>query len=140
MQNILNKISFLRNSYTGKRIETQDIILYQRKLKLNNFPCIPEDYIKFLHQYNSLAGDNFWLFGINPRKNSDMDIIFENIAINHPNKEQHLILGFDDVCYFSWNQQILSYQLIDKNDFEVLNNYQTCHEALNDFLGLYKYE
>lgn len=138
MQNILNKIVFSENTYTGKNIDIKELIFYQRKLRLNNFPCIPEDYIKFLHQYNSLIGNNFWLFGIKPRKNNDMDIIFENIAINHPNKKQCLILGFDDVCYLIWNQQTLSYQLIDKNDFEVLNNYQTCSNALTDFLGLNK--
>ena len=138
MQNILTKISDLADTYKGKKLELQQVILYQRKLKLNNLPTIPKDYIKFLYQYNSLIGDNFWLFGINPRNNNDMDIIFENIAINHPNKKQGLILGFDDVCYFTWNQQTLSYQLIDKSDFEVLNNYQICSNALIDFLGLNK--
>ena len=138
MQNILTKISDLADTYKGKKLELQQVILYQRKLKLNNLPTIPKDYIKFLYQYNSLIGDNFWLFGINPRNNNDMDIIFENIAINHPNKKQCLILGFDDVCYFTWNQQTLSYQLIDKSDFEVLNNYQICSNALIDFLGLNK--
>ncbi len=142
MQNLLAKISRLDNAYTGYKIDAHDIILYQRFLMVNKFPTMPEDFIKLLHEYNSLCLDGINLFGLHPRGNSEFDIISENALISHPQAQDNLILGFDELEYLVWNQAQNCYQTIDKDSFQVLNTYKTCETALLEFLKLsddYKY-
>ena len=136
MQTVLYKIKHLKGAYTGKKIDTEAVILYQRKLKLNNMPPLPQDWITFLHAYNSLSHDGVNLFGLHPRDETDMDILYENILIEQIPHETLLILGMDELDYLAWNEESKAYQRIDKGSLEVLNTYKNCKIALSDFLSL----
>ena len=136
MQTVLYKIKHLKGAYTGKKIDTEAVILYQRKLKLNNMPPLPQDWITFLHAYNSLSHDGVNLFGLHPRDETDMDILYENILIEQIPHETLLILGMDELDYLAWNEESKAYQRIDKGYLEVLNTYKNCKIALSDFLSL----
>ena len=136
MQETLDKISRLGNSYTGRKLAAEDIILCQRQLMLNDMPQIPDDYLQLLHHFNSLNTDGANLFGISPRGNADFDILHENALINLPKHNQNLVLGFDELEYLVWNTAAKFYQTIDKDSFQVLNTYQSCETALLEFLKL----
>lgn len=136
MQTALDKIKHLKGAYTGKKVDTETVILYQRKLMLNNMPPLPQDWITFLHAYNSLSHDGVSLFGLHPRDETDMDIVYENILIENIPHEKLLILGMDELDYLAWNEKAKVYQRIDKGSFEVLNTYKNCKIALSDFLSL----
>lgn len=136
MQTVLDKIKHLKGAYTGKKIDTEAVILYQRKLKLNNMPPLPQDWITFLHAYNSLSHDGVNLFGLHPRDETDMDILYENILIENIPHETLLILGMDELDYLAWDEGSKAYQRIDKGSLEVLNTYKNCKIALSDFLSL----
>ena len=136
MKNLVDKIANLTNSYTVKKLDVEQLILTQRKLKLNNMPEIPMDYIKVLHQYNSLMCDGCCIFGVSPCDDNRLDLIIENALIQNPNRENCLILGWSELEFLQWHQQLKHYQIIDKYDFEVLKTYQTCELALMDFLRL----
>ena len=136
MKNLVDKLNNLTNSYTGKKLDVEQLILAQRKLKLNNMPEIPSDYIKVLHQYNSLMCDGCCVFGVKPCDDNRLDLIAENTFIQNPNRENCLILGWSELEYLQWHKQLKCYQIIDKYDFEVLKIYQTCELALMDFLRL----
>ena len=130
MQTVLDKIKHLKGAYTGKKIDTEAVILYQRKLMLNNMPPLPQDWITFLHAYNSLSHDGVNLFGLHPRDETDMDILYENILIEQIPHETLLILGMDELDYLAWNEESKAYQRIDKGSFEVLNTYKNCMRSL----------
>lgn len=136
MHNILAKIDTLGTAYTGRPLKSEDIILCQRRLLLNNRPAIPADYIELLHAYNSLSYEGSQLFGIDPRGNTDLDILYENALLPLPAPEQNLVLGFDELELFIWNCGQNCYQTIDKDSFQVLNTYKTCAAALLEFLKL----
>lgn len=136
MQNILAKIRCLGSAYTGKSADSEAIILCQRRLLLNRRPAIPADYLELLHAFNSLSYDGSHLFGIRPRPESDLDILYENALIELPEPGSALVLGLDEMEYLIWNNRQKSYQTIDKDSFQVLNTYKTCETALLDFLKL----
>ena len=120
MQEIIDNIHKLGTSYKGKPLNTDNLILCQKKLKLNNLPLIPREYVDFLRKYNSLACDGRWLFGVCPRDESDLDILTENALTHVANKTANLILGYSEMDYLLWNEDKSSYQIVDKGDFEVL--------------------
>ena len=116
MKNLVDKLTSITNSYTGKKLNIKQLILTQRKLKLNNMPEIPLDYIKVLHQYNSLMCDGCCIFGVKPCDDSRLDLITENSYISNPNRKDLLILGWNELEYLGWNLKNKSYQIIDKYD------------------------
>lgn len=136
MEKILAKISTLGDAYKGCALDTEKMLLVQRKLKLNDMPMIPDSFVELLHQYNSLSYDGSHLFGVEPRDGTDLDIVIENSLINNPNREGMLILGFDDMDYLVWNEKEELYQTIDKCSFQMINRYKDCETALFDFLKL----
>ena len=136
MQEIIDNIHKIGTAYKGRPLNTDKLILCQKKLKLNNLPLIPQEYVDFLHKYNSLACDGRWLFGVCPRDESDLDILTENALTPMANKTANLILGYSELEYLLWNETESHYQIVDKSDFEVLKTYQTCKDALWDFLRL----
>ena len=126
----------MKSAYKGKPLDQTKLIMTQRRLMLNNMPQIPDDYIKVLHEYNSLACDGCVIFGISPRDETDLDLITENALIHHNFKTDVLILGWNELEYLIWNAMTSKYQIVDKVDFEVLKTYHTCKDALWDFLKL----
>ncbi len=136
MQKFLDNIHISGTAYKGKPLDAKKLIACQRKLKLNNFPLIPQEYVVFLHKYNSLACDGRWLFGVCPRDESDLDILAENSLALVTNKATNLVLGYSELEYLLWNENNGNYQIVDKSDFEVLKTYSSCKDALKDFLRL----
>lgn len=136
MEKILAKISTLGDAYKGRALDKEKMLLEQRELTLNNMPMMPVDFVELLHQYNSLSYDGSHLFGVEPRDGTDLDIVIENSLINNPNREEMLILGFDDMDYLVWNEKEELYQTIDKCSFQMINRYKDCETALFDFLKL----
>ena len=136
MEKVLARISTLTDAYKGRALDMEKMLLMQRKLKLNNMPMIPADFVELLHQYNSLSYDGSHLFGVEPRVGTDLDIVVENALASNPNRENILILGFDDVDYLVWNEKEELYQTIDKCSFQMINKYKDCETALFDFLKL----
>ena len=136
MQNVLAKISRLGSASTGRGLNSEDIILCQRRLLLNQMPSIPADYLTLLHRFNSLCCNGSCLYGISPRREPDLDILYENALIDHPGRTHTLILGQDELEYLAWDDAAGQYQTIDKDSFEVLNTYTACENALLEFLKL----
>lgn len=136
MQNVLAKISRLSSAGTGRKLDSEDIILCQRRLLLNRLPIIPAAYLPLLHRFNSLCCNGSCLYGISPRREPDLDILYENALIEHPDRTHTLILGQDELEYLAWDDAAGQYQTIDKTSFQVLNTYTTCENALLEFLKL----
>lgn len=136
MEKVLARISTLGDAYKGRALDKEKMLLVQRKLKLNNMPMVPVDFVELLHQYNSLSYDGSHLFGVEPRDGTDLDIVVENALINNTDREKMLILGFDDMDYLVWNEKEELYQTIDKCSFQMINKYKDCETALFDFLKL----
>lgn len=129
MQKLIQTLQNLPLRLTAKPASTEQIIRTQQDLKINNIAAIPQDFTELLHQINTIEHDGCYLFGINPRSYY-LDIFAENEMINLPNKENLLILGYDDFDYLIYNQTKECYQIIDKDSIEVLQTFSNLTKAI----------
>lgn len=127
MTSLFKQIADTEGIYFGTPAASEQIVRTQQELHLHNLPAIPSDYIEFLHCCNIVSFDGNSLFGINPNGYSG-DILSENLNLNTP-LPNILILGCNDFDYLAYNAAENVYQIIDKDDFKVLQTYQTLNEA-----------
>lgn len=98
------------------------VIILQQFLKQQGFAALPADFIEFLHDGNGIIRNGGVICGINTDKNN-CDISNLNKSILHPLHKDMVFLGYDDFDYLAYNQKHKVYQIIDKDDFEVLEEY-----------------
>lgn len=132
MRQIKSRISPKKeNSLTPYLINQTEQILNQ-----GNIAAIPQDYIHFLHFCNGLNYQDTWLCGIFTEHTQVNDICRLNLQTHHPLHQDIIFLGFDEFDLLAYNHKWKCYQIIDKDDFEVLEEYQDLKEALNYILKI----
>lgn len=129
MQELIQTLKNLPLMLTSKPATVEQIIHVQQDLKINKIAKIPQDFTELLHQLNTLEYDGTYLLGINPRSYY-LDIFAENEMLNLPNKENLLILGYDEFEYLAYNQTTQCYQIIDKDTLEVLQTFSDLVKAI----------
>ena len=97
---------------------------------------IPSEYLNFLHFCNGLNYQDAWLLGIFAEHTQINDICRFNLQIAHPLTQDFIILGFDEFDLLGYNHKYRVYQIIDKDDFEVLEEYEDLETALNYILKI----
>lgn len=105
-------------------------------LAQHHIASIPSDYLHFLHFCNGLQYQDAWLLGIFEEHTQINDICRFNLQISHPLSKDIIFLGFDEFDLLGYNQKWNGYQIIDKDDFEVLEEYQDLETALNYILKI----
>ncbi len=133
MKQLLKLIAALPYSLPGKPAPAEDVIAVQQDLKFNGLPALPEDFVRFLHHVNTLNYDGLFIFGINPRSYF-LDILSENLRLNLPQKENILILGYDEFEYLAYCAPHACYQIIDKDTLEVVETYADLTAAMKYLL------
>ena len=136
MQKLIQTLKNLPLMLTAKPATPEQIIRTQQDLKINKIANIPQGYAEFLHHINTLEHDGNYLLGINPRSYY-LDIFAENEMLNLPDKENFLILGYDEFDYLAYNQTEDCYQIIDKDSLKVV---QRCSDLINAIKYLFKIE
>ena len=114
---------------TAKPAAAEQIMRTQQDLKINQIAPIPQDFTELWHHIHTLEYDGAFLFGINP-KSYYLDIFAENDNLDLPEKENLLILGYDEFDYLSYNQKNKCYQTIDKDTFEVVERFPSLIKAI----------
>lgn len=135
MKNIINKIKELPFGSVGNSSPSLHIISMQQDLKFNNLPTMPNEFTELLHHANTINYDGAFVFGINPNSYF-LDILSENLRLELSDSENLLILGGDNFEYLAYNQKDECYQIIDKEDMEVLETYSQLSEALSYILKI----
>ncbi len=121
MNNLFNIMSKQQLIKLGSPVKAKDIILCQKQLLSNRFPTIPDSFLKILHTFNAASFNGSHIFGISPENQYLTDIFKANIS--HNRNPNILLLGCDEFDYLGYNQLSKSYQIIDKEDAEVLEEY-----------------
>lgn len=134
MQELINNL-LKTNIQTSQGLNTAELINYQKTLYENNLPHIPKEYIELLHHFNGIVYNGAYLFGINPLEDFFLDILKEN-TLFPPTSENMLFLGYNEYDFLNWNQQEQTYQIIDKEDQEVLHSYPDITSAINCLLRI----
>lgn len=105
----------------GSPVEAKNIIICQKNLMARHLPLIPDSFLDVLHTFNAVSWNGAHIYGISPKNANFSDILNENIRRNR--NPEILLLGCDEFDYLGYNKNSKSYQIIDKEDAEVLEEY-----------------
>lgn len=136
MQNFINKINQISGIVTDSSLTPAQIIRCQKQLKQNNIAPVPDEYLQLLRFSNGLRGNGSLLAGIYPENPEFPDLLRLNLLVRHPLCRDLIILGVNEMDYLGYNHKWQVYQIIDKDDFEVLEEYHELTAALNDILKI----
>lgn len=136
MKKIIEQIRTTPNTGLGKPVDSRKIILCQKELMKNNIAPIPNSFLELLHTYNAISYDGAEIFGIFPNEKSFFDIVKANLMSPFNNKSNIVVLGCDEFDYMVYNTQGSTYQIIDKEDLEVLEEYTDIEQALYHILKI----
>lgn len=136
MQNFINKINQISGIVTDSSLIPAQIIRCQKQLKQNNIAPVPDEYLQLLRFSNGLRGNGSLLAGIYPENPEFPDLLRLNLRVRHPLCRDLIILGVNEMDYLGYNHKWQVYQIIDKDDFEVLEEYHELTAALNDILKI----
>lgn len=136
MQNFINKINQIFGIITDSSLTPAQIIRCQKQLKQNNIAPVPDEYLQLLRFSNGLHGNGSLLAGIYPENPELPDLLRLNLRVRHPLCRDLIILGVNEMDYLGYNHKWQVYQIIDKDDFEVLEEYHELTAALNDILKI----
>lgn len=136
MQNFINKINQISGIATDSSLIPAQIIRCQKQLKQNNIAPVPDEYLQLLRFSNGLRGNGSLLAGIYPENPELPDLLRLNLRVRHPLCRDLIILGVNEMDYLGYNHKWQVYQIIDKDDFEVLEEYHELTAALNDILKI----
>jgi hypothetical protein len=136
MQNFINKINQIFGIITDSSLTPAQIIRCQKQLKQNNIAPVPDEYLQLLRFSNGLRGNGSLLAGIYPENPEFPDLLRLNLRVRHPLCRDLIILGVNEMDYLGYNHKWQVYQIIDKDDFEVLEEYHELTTALNDILKI----
>lgn len=119
---MLNFLSQLnpQNLTQGEKLETEALIVAQKLLVNSGLSFIPDSYIDFLKHYNGIKANGAYLFGATV--DNDLDIVDKNEQMIKP--DGSLLLGYNDFDLFVYNYQNRCYQIIDRDDLNVLDSYK----------------
>ncbi len=133
MTNIIHKLQNIIK--TTSTITSTNIIFMQQFLKQHNYALLPDEFVEFLHYFNGISYNGSVIYGIYTNENLQ-DISNTNTSIIHPLHKDLVFLGHNDFDYLAYNQKHQIYQIIDKADFEVLEEYQDLSPALQHILKI----
>lgn len=114
----------------------EEIIFAQRALTRFHIAALPAEYVSFLKDCNAVAAEGSCLFGILPAADNARDIVNANIAYNLPDKNFQIILGENEFDLLIYNHRTERYQIIDKEDLEVLEEYSELKKAICNILKI----
>jgi len=136
MQNFINKINQISGIVTDSSLTPAQIIRCQKQLKQNNIAPVPDEYLQLPRFSNGLRGNGSLLAGIYPENPEFPDLLRLNLRVRHPLCRDLIILGVNEMDYLGYNHKWQVYQIIDKDDFEVLEEYHELTAALNEILKI----
>ncbi len=103
-------------------LATKDLILLQKHLAEQGFSQLPESFINILHISNGISYNTGDILGAFPQTSAIKDLLSENIRLSHDGNI--LILGKSEMDFFIYNSEKKVYQIVDRDDMEVLNEYE----------------
>lgn len=108
-----------QNISSGEKLEPEALIVAQKVLFSMGLDGIPQSYSDFLKKYNGIKANGAYLFGATI--DDELDIIDCNEHMSKP--EGTLLLGYNDFDLLVFNFLEKQYQIVDREDMEVLDSY-----------------
>lgn len=133
MQKFINSLK-KRKLFKGEDLDSESLIVAQKLLVNMHLDFLPHSYIEFLKSFNGVKTDGSYLFGATV--DDDLDIIDKNEQMKRP--KNCILLGYNefDILVFNFKKHL--YQVIDREDFTVIDEYdeQDAKYALSQILSV----
>lgn len=136
MKKLFEQLQKINSEQLGHPVNVKKIILCQKELMQNHNAMIPDGFLDFLHRFNAVSYDGAKIFGIAPDNKIFMDLAAANRMSPLSGNSQMVVLGCDEFDYIAYNTQKSVYQIIDKEDLEVLEEYSDIEQALRHILKI----
>lgn len=120
----------------GKPLQNEQLLRCRQILHQQQIALPPQAFIELLKNFNGLLLEDAVIFGILPEPGSFAELVAGNLRIAHPLRSDLIFLGGDGFDLLAWHQKYEVYQIIDKQDFEVLEEYEEFIPALNHILKI----
>ena len=134
MDNLIYVLEHECSNIHGLELNPLDVIDTQKSLIENKIIPIPNSFINFLEKFNGINYHGGEIFGIRPPKRLAGDILEVNLKQERLLKSNYLFLGVDEFDYLVYNKEKNLYQIIDKVDLEVLEEYADVVKAISYIL------
>jgi len=102
-------------------LDVKDLILLQKNFAKNNYPMLPLSFLHFLQHANGVSSGESVILGINASSDELPDIVAYNQMFNETSDQ--VIIGYDDFDFLVYNHTAQKYQLIDREDNVVVEEY-----------------
>ena len=133
MQKFINSLK-KRKLFKGEDLDSESLIVAQKLLVNMHLDFLPHSYIEFLKSFNGVKTNGSYLFGATV--DDDLDIIDKNEQMKRP--KNCILLGYNefDILVFNFKKHL--YQVIDREDFTVIDEYdeQDAKYALSQILSV----
>lgn len=106
------------------------IRLALNSLKNSGLPEISPEYAEFLKNYNGMSYDGGCLYGIGPHILKNLDILEINQRLRRYDCRERIILGHDEFDWLAYHPGRGTYQLLDKEDAALLEEFTSLSQAL----------
>lgn len=118
MQKFINSLK-KRRVFKGENLDSESLIVAQKLLVNMHLDFLPHSYIEFLKSFNGVKADGAYLFGATV--DDDLDIIDKNEQMKRP--KNCILLGYNEFDILVFNIKKHMYQVIDREDFTVIDEY-----------------
>ena len=137
MIDFIEKLKENRFASLADPLPVKDIIYMQTDLLANGLPAVPTSFLDILHEANGISYMNADIFGIFPQEDYIKDIVAENLRLDAD--ENILVLGASEMDFLVYKPQKKVYQILDRDDLEVLEEYEEKNvlKAVKAFLKIY---
>lgn len=133
MQKLISRLK-KKKPAQGEKLEAEALIVAQKLLVNMGLDFIPPSYADFLKHYNGVKTEGCYLFGATI--NDELDIVDQNKRMQKPVKT--LLIGYNDFDLLVYHYEYKAYQIIDREDFSVLDSYgcEELKEAIGQILNV----
>lgn len=126
----LLEVIALSTSRRGRAANLEDIVDAQRTLRENKNAPIPNEFIDFLETVNGIEYNGGEIFCVNPPYDFSADIVDINLGQLQFDKKKYTVLGANEFDYMVYNLEKDNYQIIDKSDLKVLEEYESLKNTI----------
>jgi len=107
------------------------------KLKQNNLPELPAEYVELLKKHNGLSNEDAKVFGAEIKNNNwYKDVADFNINYFHGNKSDWLVLGESDFSFLVYDSSQKKYYMTDRDSMEEEHSEINIMPILDDLLRI----
>ncbi len=116
-------------------VTSQSLASTQGSLIKNGGNKLPDDYIEFLHITNGLIFRRNFFYGTNAIEEERLpDIVSANNDFSEEYEaDEYLVIGNDRYSFFVYNLETKMYEVVEKEDLEMIEEFEDFSELLMEF-------